>query len=322
MTEQPRFSYGGQAVIEGVMIRGKAHFSLAVRRQDGSITHRHELLNPLYSGRIRRVPLVRGVLALAETLMLGVKALHQSASLAMRDQLSDQEEEIPGWVLGVTMAVSLALGIGVFFLLPLLAVRVMDPAIASDLVSNIIEGMLRLVVLVGYVWGIGFLRDIKRVFAYHGAEHMVVHNYEAGLPLDVANARKYRPPHPRCGTAFLLAVMLVSILVFSFLGRPPIEWRIVSRIVLIPVIAGISYEIIRFSGSHQSSWPGRLLAWPGLLLQRLTTREPDDGQIEVAICAMEGAIAADAGQGYAPSFPPRPADAQGAETTESEVKPT
>ena len=196
MAEQPRFSYGGQAVIEGVMIRGKAHFSLAVRCQDGSITHRHELLNPLYSGRIRRVPLVRGGLALAETLMLGVKALHQSASLAMRDQLSDQEEEIPGWVLGATMVVSLALGIGVFFLLPLLAVRVMDPAIASDLVSNIIEGVLRLVVLVVYVWGIGFLRDIKRVFAYHGAEHMVVHNYEAGLPLDVANARKYRPPHP------------------------------------------------------------------------------------------------------------------------------
>jgi uncharacterized protein YqhQ len=304
--EQSKFSYGGQAVIEGVMIRGKANFSLAVRRQDGSITHRQELLNPLFSGRIRRIPLIRGGLALAETMLLGVKALHQSANMAIKDQLSDQEEELPGWVLGVTMAVSLSLGFGVFFLLPLLAVRVMDPAITSDLVSNIIEGIIRLIVLVGYIWGIGFFRDIKRVFAYHGAEHMTVHNYEAGLPLGLANARKFRPPHPRCGTAFLLTVMLVSIIVFSFLGRPPIEWRILSRIALIPIIAGISYEIIRFSGSHQGSWPGRVMAYPGLLLQRLTTREPDDEQIEVAICAMEGAIAADAGQAYTPSFPPRP----------------
>jgi uncharacterized protein YqhQ len=239
-------------------------------------------------------------------MLLGVKALHQSANMAIKDQLSDQEEELPGWVLGVTMAVSLSLGFGVFFLLPLLAVRVMDPAITSDLVSNIIEGIIRLIVLVGYIWGIGFFRDIKRVFAYHGAEHMTVHNYEAGLPLGLANARKFRPPHPRCGTAFLLTVMLVSIIVFSFLGRPPIEWRILSRIALIPIIAGISYEIIRFSGSHQGSWPGRVMAYPGLLLQRLTTREPDDEQIEVAICAMEGAIAADAGQAYTPSFPPRP----------------
>ena len=321
MAEQPKFSYGGQAVIEGVMIRGRSYFSLAVRRQDGSITHRHELLNTLFTGRIRRIPLVRGVFVLTETLLLGVRALHQAASMALQDQQSDQEEEVPGWVLGATMVVSLVLGIGLFFLLPLLVVRAVDPAIDSDLLSNIFEGVLRLAVLVAYVWGIGRLRDIKRVFGYHGAEHMAVHTYEAGLSLTVENVRKFRPPHPRCGTAFLLTVMLVSIVVFSLLGRPPIEWRILSRVLLLPVIAAVSYEIIRFSGAHQGSWVGGVLAYPGLLLQGLTTREPDDSQIEVAICAMDGAIAADAGQEYVPPFPPRVTEAPEGGTAAEESAP-
>ncbi len=159
--------------------------------------------------------------------------------------------------------------------------------------------------LVAYIWGISFLPDIKRVFAYHGAEHMAVHAHEAGLPLDVENVRKFPTPHPRCGTAFLLTVMLVSIVVFALLMDPPMEWRILSRIVLIPVIAAISYEIIRFSGKHQHSLFGHIVAWPGLLLQRLTTRIPDDAQIEVAISAMEGALAADEGREYSVSFNPR-----------------
>jgi hypothetical protein len=301
----PAFSYGGQAVLEGVMIRGRTHYTLAVRRQDGSIAHHQERLNTLYTGSIRRVPLVRGVLVLVETLLLGVKALHRSTAMALQDQQSGREEEIPPWALAATLAVSLTLGVAVFFLLPLLLVRVMDPFIASDLVSNVVEGLLRLGILTGYVWGIGFLPDIKRVFAYHGAEHMAVHTYEAGLPLSVANVRIFPTPHPRCGTAFLLAVVLVSIVVFALLGRPSIEWRVLSRVLLLPVIAGISYEVIRFSGSHQKDWAGRLLARPGLLLQRLTTRAPDDGQIEVAICAMEGAMAADADRPYLPPFPPR-----------------
>ena len=305
MADEPRFSYGGQAVIEGVMIRGRNHFSLAVRRQDGAIEHRSERLSTLYTGRIRQYPMLRGVIALVETMLLGIKALHMSANLAVQDQAGEEGGEIPSWVLGATLAVALTLGIGIFFLLPLLIIWLLD---SRGLVSELIEGGLRLGLLVGYIWGISFLQDIKRVFAYHGAEHMAVHAYEAGLPLDVENVRKFPTPHPRCGTAFLLTVMLVSIVVFALLMDPPMEWRIISRIVLIPVIAGISYEIIRFSGKHQHSLFGRAVAWPGLLLQRLTTRIPDDAQIEVAISAMEGALAADEGREFTVSFSPRVQD--------------
>ena len=305
MAEQPNFAYGGQAVIEGVMIRGRNHFSLAVRRGDGSITHAHEPLNTLFTGRIRRVPFLRGGAVLIETLLLGVKALHRSANMAMLDQTGDSDEEMSGWAMGVTLGVSLVLGIGIFFILPLLLVKLLDSSIASDLLSNVIEGFLRLAILLGYVWGIGFIKDIRRVYAYHGAEHMAVHAHEAGLPLNVANVRKFGTPHPRCGTAFLLTVVLVSIVIFAFLGRPDFEWRVLSRIALLPVIAGISYEIIRFSGAHQKWSIAQAVAWPGLLLQRLTTRQPDDAQIEVAITAMESAIAADAGQEYVVCFSPR-----------------
>ena len=185
----------------------------------------------------------------------------------------------------------------------------MDSVVPSDLASELIEGALRLAILVAYIWGISFLRDIKRVFAYHGAEHMAVHTYEAGLTLELANVKKFPTPHPRCGTAFLLTVMLVSVIVFALLMGPPIELRILSRIVFIPVIAAVSYEIIRFSGAHQN-WPiGQLLARPGLLLQRLTTRYPDDDQIEVAICAMESAVAADEGRQYSEDSGSTPAEA-------------
>ena len=303
MAEQPRFTYGGQAVIEGVMIRGREYFSLAVRRHDGGIYHYHERLNSTFTGRIRRILLLRGVLVLIETLLLGIKALNRSATLAAAGQPGGgADEEIPGWVMAATLAVSLTLGVGIFFILPLLAVRLIDPFISSDLVSNIIEGVIRLLILVGYIGGIGMLKDIRRVFAYHGAEHMAVHAYEAGLALTVANVRKFGTPHPRCGTAFLLTVVLVSVIVFAFLGRPDLEWRILSRILLIPVVAGISYELIRFSGVHPT-WPiARLLAVPGLWLQRLTTRQPEDDQIEVAITAMGAAVAADAGEGYVSPF--------------------
>jgi uncharacterized protein YqhQ len=305
VAQQPSFAYGGQAVIEGVMIRGRNHFSLAVRRQDGSITHTHQPLNTLFTGRIRRIPLVRGGAVLIETLMLGVKALHQSANMALLDGKGESEKEMSGWAMGVTLGVSLVLGIGIFFILPLLLVKLIDSSVASDLLSNVVEGLLRLAILVGYIGGIGFIKDIRRVYAYHGAEHMAVHTHEAGLPLNVANVRKFGTPHPRCGTAFLLTVVLVSIVIFAFLGRPDFEWRILSRIALLPVVAGVSYEIIRFSGAHQKWVIARAVAWPGLLLQGLTTRQPDDAQIEVAITAMAVAIAADAGEEHVASFPPR-----------------
>ena len=306
MAQNPGFVYGGQAVIEGVMIRGSRQYSLAVRRQDGSITHFHAPLNPLFTGTLRRIWFLRGMAVLLETLILGTKALQHSANLAMADETGESKDEMSRWGLGLTLAISLTLGIGIFFILPLLIVGLLDRFIASDLASNAIEGLIRLAIVIGYIWGIGFLADIRRVFAYHGAEHMAVHAKEAGLPLTVANVRLFGTPHPRCGTAFLLTVVVVSVVVFAFLGRPDFEWRVISRIALLPVIAGISYEIIRFSGLHQTWLVARALAWLGLLLQRLTTRQPDDSQIEVAITALEAAIAADAGLEYVSPFSPAP----------------
>ena len=300
MANHPAHLYGGQAVIEGVMIRGRDYFSLAVRREDGSIEQLQERLNPLYNGRMRRWPLVRGVLALIETLVLGIKALQISANIASASptQQSEGSKGIPGWMMATTLAFSLVFGIGLFFLLPLGVVRLLEPAIGSGLLSELVEGVLRLAILVGYIAAIGSMREIRRVYAYHGAEHMTVHAYEAGLPLNVDNVRRFGTPHPRCGTAFLLTVVLVSVAVFIAFALLESSWwwRIASRILLLPVIAAASYEVIRFSGRHQAAMIGKVLAAPGLWLQRLTTREPDDSQIEVAIRAMETAVAADSGR--------------------------
>ena len=302
MSRQPEFSYGGQAVIEGIMIRGQNHYSLAVRREDGTITHIQEPLNTYLTGRLRKLPLIRGFLALLETLILGIKALNQSAALAMVDQTPEGQKEMSPWVLAMTLAISLIVGIGIFFVVPQLIVTPIHHMLDSDLLINVIEGLLRLAILVGYIWIISYMENIRRVFCYHGAEHMAVHTYEAGLSLEISNVRKFGTPHPRCGTAFLLTVVLVSIIAFMFLGWPDLHWRILSRIALLPVIAAVSYEFIRFSGLHQSWWIARQMAVPGLILQRLTTRQPDDSQIEVAISAMEAAIAADAGQDYVVRF--------------------
>ena len=279
------------------MIRGRDFFSLAVRREDGSIEDLQERLNPIYNGRLRRMPLVRGVLTLLETLILGIRSLQISADLAATkaSEKSAGAEGIPGWMMGVTLAFSLVFGIGLFFLLPLGVVRLLEPTIGSGLLSEAVEGILRLAILVGYVAVIGIMRDIRRVYAYHGAEHMTVHAYEAGLPLNIDNVRRFGTPHPRCGTAFLLTVVVVSVAVFIAFALLEASWwwRIASRILLLPVIAAVSYEVIRFSGRHQDAIIGKMLAAPGLWLQRLTTREPDDEQIEVAIRAMETAVAAD-----------------------------
>ena len=294
MPEQ-QFFYGGQAVIEGVMIRGRRYFSLAVRRLDGELYAVSEPLSQIYTGRLRRIPLLRGVVVLAETMVLGIKALNRSATLAMEDQVGDGEE-MPRWVMAIAFAVSMVLGIGLFFIMPLFAVRPFEDSISSDLLINLIEGLIRLAALIAYVGLIGLIRDIKRVFAYHGAEHMAVHTHEAGLPLEVEQVRRFPTAHPRCGTAFLLTVMVVAILVFALVPRSNLGWLIASRVVLIPIIAAMSYEIIRFSGAHHSNPLTKLITFPGLMLQRLTTRTPDDSQIEVAIHAMKTALAADEGK--------------------------
>ena len=280
------------------MIRGREWYSLAVRRPDGQIESRRERLNPLYNGPLRRWPLARGVLTLLETLILGIKALQISADLAAAEpgKAKPDGQNIPGWMLASTLAFSLLFGIGLFFLLPIGIVRLLEPLIGSGLISETVEGALRLAILVGYISAIGMMPDIRRVYAYHGAEHMTVHAHEAGLPLNIPNVRQFGTPHPRCGTAFLLTVVVVSVAVFIAFSLLDLSWwwRIASRILLLPAIAALSYELIRYSGRRQTAPIGKLIAAPGLWLQRLTTRPPDDAQIEVAIQAMQTALTADA----------------------------
>ena len=284
------------------MIRGVRHYSLAVRKPDGDIFCATEPVNSRFSGRMRRIPLLRGVLILAETLWLGMKSLQRSAVIAAEEPAeagkgqSDGGDTVSNWTMGLTMVIALAIGIGIFLVLPLLAVRLIEPFIGSLLVSNLIEGVIRLVILVAYVAGISLMRDIRRVYAYHGAEHMAVHTYEAGQALTVDNVRRHPTPHPRCGTAFLITVAIVSVVAFAILDAllgAELYWRVLSRIVPIPVVAAVSYEIIRFAGAHREAWFGKILSAPGLWLQLITTRQPDADQIEVAIAAMEAAVAAD-----------------------------
>jgi len=295
------FYYGGQALIEGVLIRGQHNVRMAVRRPDGGIWTGPLPLSPITNGPLRRIPLVRGVIVLAESMLMGIKGLNRSAEIAMADPedepIPDGEAPTMGKAERITMAFSLVtalvLGVGIFFLLPLLGARSLDSYIDSSVVSNMIEGGIRLGLLIGYIWIIGHIKDIRRVFAYHGAEHMTIHAYEHGVPLVPEEIEKFSTSHPRCGTAFLLTVVLVSVLVFTMVGRPSITMAIVSRVALVPVIAAVSYEFLRFSGAHSERPWARLLTYPGLLLQRLTTRWPDRSQIEVAVAAMNTTLVAD-----------------------------
>lgn len=271
------------------MIRGQRAASVAVRTPEGDITLRNLTLDSWASGRARRIPLVRGVLVMAETLTLGMRALSHSANVA-----AGEEEELGRGSMAMMIIMAMALAIGLFFLAPVFASRGLEGAIGSDIVSNIVEGLIRLALFLGYIALIGRMEDIRRVFMYHGAEHMAVHAHEHGEELTVESVRRHPTAHPRCGTAFLLVVMFVAIALFAFTGREPLWWLFASRVILIPVIASVSYEVIRLSGFHQGNALVKLIALPGLTLQRLTTREPDDGQIEVAIAAMKEAISVDA----------------------------
>ena len=282
--------YGGQAVIEGVMIRARNVCTVAVRRPDGEIV-RHTL--PLYSwanGTFRKIPLFRGIIVLLETMVIGMKALAISSSESSGEDLIEKPGKIS---MALTLLVALIFSIGIFFLLPLYLSEIYDKKFQNELISNIIEGFLRLVLFVGYIWLIGRFKDIKRVFGYHGAEHMTVHLIEQNDELNLKNVKKYPPEHPRCGTSFLLTVVFISILFFIIVPREPFWFLIISRIIFIPFIAGISYELIRFSGFHSKNIFVNWLGYPNLLLQKLTTREPDDSMIEVAINAMEYAIELD-----------------------------
>lgn len=277
-----KVNIGGQAVIEGVMMRGPVHIATAVREPSGSINVKKEKLSSITERYpILKKPMLRGVVALAESLIHGLKALSFSAQAA-----GDEGEELTDKELAMTMAFSLCLAIVLFVIIPTFAAKYIHSAITDSRLLNLAEGGLRMGIFFAYIYGISRMKDIQRVFEYHGAEHKTIHAYEAGVPLTVENVRGFSTLHPRCGTAFLLIVMVVSIIMFAFLGWPDLWLRIVSRIVLMPLVAGISYEIIRFAGRSDNA----LVQWvmmPGLWLQKLTTREPSDDQIEVAIRALE-----------------------------------
>jgi uncharacterized protein YqhQ len=284
------FHYGGQAVIEGVMMRGRTSMAVAVRDPSGEIVlHSEPLSGFIYNSLWQKIPFVRGLVMLWDTLVLGTRTLMYSANVSLSEE--DVEFSTPA-VVG-TLIFSLGVGVGLFFVLPLLLVGFLDRFITSDLLSNLLEGGVRLSILVLYLALIGLVPDVKRVFAYHGAEHKTIDAYESGAPLDAKGIGSYSTAHARCGTSFLLIVVLISVLIFAFLGRPPMLYRMVSRIILIPVIAGISYELIRFSANHRVNPLVRAFTAPSMALQRLTTREPDESMLEVAIAALKPVLRAD-----------------------------
>ena len=285
------FHYGGQAVIEGVMIRGKEGVAISVRQPNGELNIVRQPLASIYKGRLREMPLIRGIIALVETLVLGTRALLHSAQVAAEEEGG---EKIPTALLWGTVAVSLALGVALFFMVPLFATRyLIDPYVNSALLSVVLEGLIRIGIFIAYLKLISLMPDIKRVFAYHGAEHKVVNAYEAGVPLEVESVKKYSTAHARCGTAFIFIVLIIAIFVFALVGRPTLWIRILSRIALIPVIAAISYEIMKFGAGHIKNTIVRVLLAPGLMLQAITTREPDDSQLEAAISALNEVIEID-----------------------------
>ncbi len=289
-------SYGGQAVLEGVMMRGRAFMAVAVRAPDKRIVVTSERLpRHLYGGIIQKIPLVRGVTMLWDALGLGMKALMFSADIQMQGEESDpsngakpsEPASLSKPLAWTTVALALIFGIGIFFVTPLAVVGLAEQFVGAHTIwSNLAEGLIRLVLLVGYVALIGLMPDVRRVYAYHGAEHMTIHAWEHNDPLDPEHVAKYPPAHPRCGTAFLLEVVAISVVLFALLGTPDLWLRILSRVLLIPVIAGIAYELLRLGGKYPNSPLLKLVVAPGLLLQALTTRYPDATQMEVAIASM------------------------------------
>ena len=294
-------TYGGQAVIEGVLMRGQKAFAIAMRDPDGEIVVHEEKLASVYSSRITKIPFLRGVILLWDALGLGMRALTISANTQ-----TGEDEKLEGPALYLTIAVSLTIGVGLFFLLPAAiggwvenlltpaasAGSGVMPALVPQLVGesgahvwigNLLEGVLRLLLLISYIWAIGFMPDIKRLFAYHGAEHKTINAFEAGADLTPESVAKFPIEHARCGTAFMLTLVLLSILVFTALGPLPLFWRLASRVLLIPVLAGIAVEYIRWTANHLDSKIVQWMIKPNLALQSLTTREPDHQMLEVAI---------------------------------------
>ena len=292
-------TYGGQAVIEGVMMRGQKAFAIAMRAPDGSIAVHEEKLAAVYRSGITKIPFLRGVILLWDALGLGMRALTISANTQ-----TGEDEKLEGPALYATLALSLSIGVGLFFLLPAalggwvehlltpasggggvlpVPVPVSALAPASLWLGNLLEGIVRLALLIGYIWAIGFMPDVKRLFGYHGAEHKTINAFEAGAELTPESVAKFSIEHPRCGTAFMLTLVLLSILVFTALGPLPMFWRLASRVLLIPVLAGVAVEYIRWTANHLGNPIVQWMIKPNLAMQHLTTREPDLQMLEVAI---------------------------------------
>ena len=281
MAESRLITYGGQAVLEGVMMRGGKAVAIAMRAPNQQIVIHTEMLGCIYRSKIVKIPFLRGLVVLWDALGLGMRALTISANTQ-----TGEDEQLDGPILYITLGVSLALGIGLFFLLPAAAGQLAERYLGLNAWwGNLAEGLVRLGLLVGYIWAVGRIPDIRRVFAYHGAEHKTINAYEAGVELTPENVATCSLEHPRCGTAFLLTLVLISVLVFSLLGPLPLGWRLASRILLLPLLAGLAYEYIRWTASHLDSPLVKALIKPGLALQSLTTREPDLSMLEVAIAA-------------------------------------
>jgi uncharacterized protein YqhQ len=288
-----KFYYGGQAVIEGVMMRGRKQMAVAVRAPNGEIVvHEEPLAAAIYTHKWGQWPFVRGLTMLWDALGLGMRALLWSADVAIKEE-GQEDVQFSGPVAWTTVALALAFAVGIFFFLPTLAAKWLSPLGAGALLVSVIEGVIRLALFLLYLWGIGFMPDIRRVFAYHGAEHKTINAYENGAPLTPAAVSRFTTAHTRCGTSFLLSVMIISIFVFAPFHYDNIFLRLASRVVLIPVVAGIAYEFMRFTASHTDNSLVRLVIVPGLSLQRLTTRQPDEAMIECAIAALKPVLAAD-----------------------------
>lgn len=283
-----RIRYGGQAVLEGVMMRGPKRVRVAVRRPDGEIVSIDNPVTTIHAGRLRKAPLLRGIFALIEALILGVKALMFSAKIAAE---SEMEEELKPGILWATAGFGLAFGVGLFVILPMLITHYgVDRLTTSPIISNAADGIIRLGFFITYLALISRIPDIRRVFAYHGAEHKAVNAFEAGAPMTVESVQRYSTAHTRCGTGFLLIVMVIAIVVFVFTGQPELWLRLLSRLALLPIIAGIGYELIHLAANHSGNRIVRTVMAPSLALQSLTTRQPDADQVEVAIVALEGVI--------------------------------
>lgn len=315
-----KFYYGGQAVIEGVMMRGRTSAAVAIRQPDTSIYVYEEALNPrLYQNKLFRLPFLRGMLLLWDMLILGTRLMTLSANISAgaidpnapstpplsAETLTDDADTVPaepqvetppkigGAALIIPLLISLTLAIAIFFVAPLVVTSLLSRQIGDGWLNLLLEGVIRMALLIGYLSLIGRVPDIQRVFGYHGAEHKAINAMEQGDPLDVAHVRLASRVHTRCGTGFLLLVMVISIFVFALVGSPSLPIKILSRIILVPVVAGIAYELMRLGAANYRFRVVRWLLAPGLALQNLTTREPDDSMLECAIAALQRVILRD-----------------------------